>query len=94
MPNLLPVARRALLGLATALLLACSVPAGAGPLVDAVDSITIAVSALERSLPLYEDVLSSEWVSDVEAITNATFAATGKRVRKLPVDTTALKQAL
>jgi isoquinoline 1-oxidoreductase subunit beta len=28
------------------------------------------------------------------AITNATFAATGKRVRKLPVDTTALKQAL
>ena len=44
MPNLLPVARRALLGLA--------------------------------------------------AITNATFAATGKRVRKLPVDTTVLKQAL
>jgi isoquinoline 1-oxidoreductase beta subunit len=28
------------------------------------------------------------------AITNAMFAATGKRVRKLPVDTTALKQAL
>ena len=28
------------------------------------------------------------------AITHAIFAATGKRVRKLPVDTTALKQAL
>jgi len=77
MPNLLPVARRALLGLATALLLACSVPAGAGPLVDAVDSITIAVSALERSLPFCEDVLSFERVSDVEVAGEAYEHLTG-----------------
>ena len=76
MPDLLPVARRALLGLATAFLLSCRV-AGAGPLVDVVESITIAVSALERSLPFCEDVLSFERVSDVEVAGEAYEHLTG-----------------
>jgi catechol 2,3-dioxygenase-like lactoylglutathione lyase family enzyme len=64
--NLLPLARRVLLGLAAALLLSSSAPAGAGALVQAVDSITLTVSDLERALPSYKEVLNFEKVSDVE----------------------------
>ena len=43
-----------------------SAPAGASGLAQAVDSITITVSDMDRALPFYEEVLTFEKVSDVE----------------------------
>jgi hypothetical protein len=66
MQRLVSLTRRALLGLALACALVASAPAGANGLVQAVDSITITVSDMDRALPFYEDVLTFEKVSDVE----------------------------
>jgi catechol 2,3-dioxygenase-like lactoylglutathione lyase family enzyme len=61
----LTVTRRALLGLVCILLLA-ALPAAAGDLAKAVDSVSITVSDMDRSLAFYEDVLTFEKVSEVE----------------------------
>jgi catechol 2,3-dioxygenase-like lactoylglutathione lyase family enzyme len=54
-----------LLGLACAILLAAA-PAAAGDVAKAVDSVSITVSDMDRSLAFYEDVLTFEKVSEVE----------------------------
>ena len=66
MQRLASLTRRVLLGLALACTLVASAPAGANGLFQAVDSITITVSDMDRALPFYEDVLTFEKVSDVE----------------------------
>lgn len=66
MQRLVSLARRVLLALALACTLVPSAPAGANGLVQAVDSITITGSDMDRALPFYEDVLTFEKVSDVD----------------------------
>jgi catechol 2,3-dioxygenase-like lactoylglutathione lyase family enzyme len=65
MHALLVKTRRALLGLVCALLLAAA-PAAADDIAKAVDSVSITVSDLDRSLAFYEDVLGFEKISEVE----------------------------
>jgi catechol 2,3-dioxygenase-like lactoylglutathione lyase family enzyme len=59
------VTRRAVLGLACFLLLVAA-PAAAGEVASAVDSVSITVSDMDRSLAFYEDVLTFEKISEVE----------------------------
>lgn len=66
MHSLLSLTRRALLGLAGALLLVSVVPAAADGPVGAVDSVTITVGDLDRALNFYGHVLGFEQVSEVE----------------------------